>query len=252
MNEQAQQHAALFEAALVIRDRLADNPNSGFVRFLYYCLVNAPQSSAQLLQDLFVLFTLGEKRNGYFVEFGATNGMDLSNSFLLERQFSWEGILAEPARSWHDALAKNRKANIDFRCVWKSSAEFVSFNETQMPEFSTIESFSYDDYHAPDRRFGQTYAVETVSLNDLLQFHGAPRAIDYLSIDTEGSELDILSQFNFDRYDVSVITVEHNYVDALRGGIHDLLSSKGYIHTCLELSRWDDWYVKPQFIGMQG
>ena len=79
-----------------------------------------------------------------------------------------------------------------------------------------------------------------------------PRAIDYLSIDTEGSELDILSQFNFDRYDVSVITVEHNYVDALRGGIHQLLSSKGYIHTCTELSRWDDWYVKPQFIGTQG
>src|SRR5450631_2035857 len=47
------------------------------------------QSKSQLRQDLFVLTMLDFKRNGYFVEFGATNGSDLSNTYLLEKSFGW-------------------------------------------------------------------------------------------------------------------------------------------------------------------
>ena len=64
----------------------------------------AEKSRAQLKQDIFVLLETGFKRDGYFVEFGATNGVDLSNSWLLEKAFGWTGILAEPARIWHDDL----------------------------------------------------------------------------------------------------------------------------------------------------
>lgn len=56
------------------------------------------KSRSQLRQDLFVLTELNFKQNGYFVEFGATNGVDLSNTYLLEKEFNWSGILAEPAR----------------------------------------------------------------------------------------------------------------------------------------------------------
>ena len=52
---------------------------------------------SQIGQDLFALYALDWKRSGYFVEFGATNGVDLSNTFLLEKDFAWTGILAEPA-----------------------------------------------------------------------------------------------------------------------------------------------------------
>ena len=69
----------------------------------------APYSNAQLLQDLWVLYELKEKRNGYFVEFGACDGMSLSNTLLLEKTFGWQGALAEPARAWHAALYANRE-----------------------------------------------------------------------------------------------------------------------------------------------
>ena len=65
-------------------------------------------SKAQLHQDIFVLAEHDFKSAGYFVEFGATNGHDLSNTYLLETQFGWQGIVAEPAKSWHEALKKNR------------------------------------------------------------------------------------------------------------------------------------------------
>ena len=77
------------------------------------------QSNAQLFQDLFVLLETNFKENGYFVEFGATNGVNFSNSYLLERDFGWHGICAEPARGWHKDLYKNRKSHIETKCVWK-------------------------------------------------------------------------------------------------------------------------------------
>src|SRR5436189_1252600 len=77
---------------------LLRNPNESpeLAAFLSYAATNAHRSHAQLFQDLFVLETVKEKRDGFFVEFGATNGVDLSNTALLERDYGWKGILAEP------------------------------------------------------------------------------------------------------------------------------------------------------------
>ena len=60
-------------------------------------------------------------------------------------------------------------------------------------------------------------------LLDLLAAHNCPREIDYLSIDTEGSELPILNAFDFSKYDIKIVTVEHNYCEPDRQQIHDLL-----------------------------
>jgi hypothetical protein len=77
---------------------------------------------------------------------------------------------------------------------------------------------------------------------DLLTKYDAPQVIDYLSIDTEGSELDILSNFDFDYYKFKVITVEHNFTEQ-REKINQLLTSKGYKQVLREISAFDDWYV---------
>ena len=66
--------------------------------------------------------------------------------------------------------------------------------------------------------------------------------MDYLSIDTEGSELDILSSFNFDKYRFRVITVEHNWTEN-RQGISKLLFEKGYTQVFENVSQHDDWFV---------
>jgi hypothetical protein len=82
---------------------------------------NIKLSKAQIAQDLFVLSELGFKKSGFFVEFGATDGVQLSNTHLLETEFSWTGILAEPGRNWHKELEKNRNASIEKDCVWSVS-----------------------------------------------------------------------------------------------------------------------------------
>ncbi len=196
-------------------------------------------SHSQIRQDIFALAELDFQTGGFFVEFGATNGVELNNTRLMESQFGWTGILGEPARGWHADLRRNRKAIIDTRVVWKTSGEMVRFTETPRGTNSAISSF----VKTSRRIRGTTYDVETVSLNDLLETHNAPRVIDYISVDTEGSEFDILNALDFDRWSFRVMSVEHAY-EPQRQKILDLLTSKGYARVRADVSRFDDWYVR--------
>ncbi len=203
------------------------------------CLDLLDRSHSQLRQDLFALARVDFKQGGFFVEFGATDGVDLNNTWLMEKDFGWSGILAEPARGWHDDLKANRSCTIDTRCVWRASGENLSFTEAPRGENSAISSFV-----KPSRKLrGQSYEVETISLGDLLAAHDAPDVIDYVSIDTEGSEFDILKALDFDRWSFRVMTVEHNFAPQ-RDDIHRLLTGKGYTRVLEQASRFDDWYVK--------
>ena len=204
---------------------------------------------SQIQQDLFVLLANGFKKNGYFVDFGGTDGVSINNSWILENKYGWDGIVAEPSKQWHRELSKNRKCHISTKCVWKESAQSIVFNETEEAGFSTINTFSSSDRHAEARTNGTQYEVETITLNDLLDTYNAPKVIDYLSIDTEGSEYEILSAFDFDRWDISVITVEHNHT-AKREEIKMLLESKGFKRVLMSISQFDDWYVKPKIVDV--
>lgn len=212
------------------------------INFLCFGIDKIMLSNAQLFQDLFVLYYLKNKRNGFFIEFGATDGITLSNTYLLEDSYHWNGILCEPGKIWQKKLSANRKCIVDFRCVWSKSGETLQFNETKIPELSAIETFNESDYHSKNREEGLNYSVETISLNDLLVEYKAPHVIDYLSIDTEGSEFDILKEFDFEKFKISVITVEHNF-SPKREEIYKLLTCKGYKRVFEKLSLFDDWYV---------
>jgi FkbM family methyltransferase len=199
-------------------------------------------SPSQLNQDFFVLHELNWKKNGYFVEFGATDGRTLNNTWLLEKEFGWNGILAEPSKSWRPGLeSAGRSAKLEFDCVWSESNAKLTFEEASWGELSTIKGFLNNDAH--ERESQKTYQVNTVSLNDLLLRNNAPKVIDYLSIDTEGSEYDILSAVDFDRFTFRCITCEHNFTEN-RERIYALLTGAGYVRKYEKVSQFDDWYVK--------
>lgn len=235
---------ACFELLLKLRNAMDEVRDKSDRQFLLDCAKHIGDSKSQLLQDLFALHFLNHKRSGFFVEFGSTNGVNLSNTHILEMQFGWNGILAEPARCWAAALQTNRRCAIDLRCVWIKTGEKLRFLEASDAELSTIDPFADRDAHSTTRMTNEKYEVETISLTDLLQAHNAPYQIDYLSIDTEGSEYPILSHFDFEAFDISVITVEHNYVEKDRNQIQQLLTAKGYRRVFEKFSQWDDWYVK--------
>jgi FkbM family methyltransferase len=210
------------------------------------------RSNSQLHQDLFVLSVSGLKRDGFFVEFGACNGTYLSNSLLLEKEFEWRGILCEPCKIWHNDLRLSRSVHIDTRCVWRASGELIEFSEdlTDAAFSGAAETNNVYEIGRTDLRnlgtYSQKYFVESVSLNDLLKDNGDIREIDFLSIDTEGSEFEILKGFDFEKYRVGILCVEHNY-KAYRETIYKLLISKGFVRKFAIFSRFDDWYVNPNY-----
>lgn len=219
--------------------------NQGLYSFYAFCQQRLDRSMAQIYQDLWVLFMLKEKRDGYFVEFGACDGELLSNTALLERDYGWTGILAEPNPVWHDALKANRKCAISTRCVHAETGRTIEFdNIPGMPELSRVSGIVPDDIHERNgnRSTKVTVNVETISLLDLLREHDAPAVIDYLSVDTEGSELSILEAFDFGEYSFRLISVEHAGEARKREAVKQLLESKGYTRWRHEISRWDDWY----------
>ena len=234
LEELRQNHGAT-RAIELLQQLNNDNANSLLKYF--------SKSKSQLQQDLFVLSHLAFKKNGYFVEFGATNGVDLSNTHLMEKEFGSTGLLAEPASCWHKDLKNNRSCNVETDCVWKDSNSTLTFNQVAKAELSTINSFSDTDSHRKARKKGKTYDVNTISFNDLLKKYNAPQNIDYLSIDTEGSEYEILSHFDFSQHSFEVITCEHNYTP-MRENLYSLLAQQGYRRVLKDFSLFDDWYIK--------
>lgn len=199
-------------------------------------------SRSQLGQDLWVLKKLDWMRNGYFVEFGATDGVLLNNTWLLEKHFGWDGVCAEPNPKFLMNLKINRSCSISDKCVFSATNQTVEFVLADV--YGGIKNLGNDDNHKAKRdayaNNGQVIQVDTISLVDLLNEHNAPREIDYLSIDTEGSEFEILNAFDWESFSIKCITVEHNYTP-MRQQIRELLTSRGYV---CEEAQWDDWYFK--------
>jgi len=200
-------------------------------------------ATSQLGQDIWVIERCKLKRGGFFVEVGAADGILLSNTWLLERHFGWRGICVEPNPKFFTQREQNRQCTVTNDCVGEVTGQSVDF--IMADEFGCIDSYANNDSHAPTRQAfkdaGQIIPLQTISLADLLTRNNAPREIDYLSIDTEGSELDILKVFPFDNWKIRLITVEHNFTSA-RSSINQLLVSAGYSRLEKSEDDWDDWY----------
>ncbi len=198
-------------------------------------------SQAEYFQDLWVLNELNFLQEGFFVEFGATDGRDASNTFLLEKNFNWQGILVEPNQTYHNDLHRNRKCYIDHRIVWDSSFEEIEFLRMEKSYISVAKE---DLVAETKEETTLVEKIETITLNDLLVFYNSPKTIDFLSVDIEGSELRVLETFFRQKeFDVRLMVVEHNW---RKDGqeILDLVTSNGYEVVFQEYSSRDFWFRK--------
>ena len=196
--------------------------------------------TSQLGQDVWVASRTANKADGFFVEIGATDGVRLSNSHYLEKVLGWRGLCIEPNPNYHEALTNNRSCQISTDCVGPRTGDLVEF--ILAGEYGGISQYADRDLHSDRRQELSTEKVHlfTKSLNDILEEKEVPSFIDYLSIDTEGSEFEILQALDFERWQIGQITVEHNW-SRQRSKIYDLLAGKGYSRIERE---WDDWYFR--------
>jgi FkbM family methyltransferase len=200
-----------------------------------------PLSRSQFLQDIFCILALDGQRNGFFVEVGVGSGERISNTFMLEKEFGWSGLLFEPNRSFHEGIAKSREAQLDTRAASEKSGDIIVFREfTEAGEHSTVSGAKA--HNTAGWKF-EEYDVETVALNDAFLEKGAPKEIDFISIDTEGTEVSILRGINFHEYSFKVMVIEHNHNRTALTEYDSILLPHGYRRVLPELSGADAWYV---------
>lgn len=225
--------------------------------FFSFCVsfMQKYNGASQNFQDAWALYRHSRLPGGlrYFVEFGAYDGIYASNSLVLQKQLGWNGILCEPNPNWKSQLLKLRHnpphVHVETdHCITEKTGDKVSFLITEKSDFSTIQGYQYTDYNSQHRENNtMSVTLPTLSLNDLLQKYKAPEYIDFMSVDTEGSELDILHAFDFEKYYVRQICIEHNF-HPIRERIYQFMTSKGYRREFTEFSRWDDFYIKKDAI----
>lgn len=239
--------------------QLRDLPENQFIRndedfaFFSFCLYHLKESRAQCFQDCWVLYEaeLKHSQGKYlpetFLEFGATDGKTISNTYMLETLYDWRGGLAEPNPIYYDALEENR---IDF--VWKKavtarSGEKIPFYCNPAPDLSST-IFDSNEINSEN-----VIQVETISLNDLIEERfGIVRTkefdrktdVGYISMDTEGTEVEILESFNFEKYRVFLWSIEHNFDQDKIRRIVEIMEPQGYELRFPSFSRWDMWFRK--------
>lgn len=204
---------------------------------------------SQLNQDLNVLKHYNYKRDGYFIEIGAYNGILYSNTYLLEKKYNWKGICIEPIPYLYDKLCINRKCHCSNKAIYNKDGDILKFCIKDCDVCSGLVDTMDEqvvingEVHIRSAKSGYSSIIdiETITLNTLLEYYNAPSVIDYMSIDTEGSEFEILNSINFDKYKFGVIDVEHNFVEPRRTNIRYLLEKNGYKYNCE--NQFDDNYI---------
>jgi FkbM family methyltransferase len=163
-------------------------------------------------QDQWVMSTLGYKRDGYFVDLAASDGINLSNTYTMERSYGWNGLLIEPNPDFYNKCKQNRCSVVIDAVVDDTIGRLVSFRTDNM-ELGGIVADDTDNSneirgHQLTTNSARIRNRTTTTLEQLLLEHDAPRVIDYLSLDIEGAETRALRNFPFHLYTFLTITIE--------------------------------------------
>jgi len=183
------------------------------------------------------------KENGFFIEAGAWDGEQLSNTIYLETMLGWTGLLVEPNKGAFNILtSKHRNAHCINSCLsTKRHSQQVEFDTADV--FGSIVDGSARIGQVP-KLFHKEIAREVVitqcfPLYSILLAIGQTR-VDFFSLDIEGAEMDVLKTIPFDKIDIEIFLIETNKSNVT--AMNSLLSSHGYKMT--PLPPYDHLFIK--------
>lgn len=218
--------------------------------FLQAVLTAKGPLHAQLLQDAFVLAATEGKRDGVFVEIGVGDGVHLSNTLALERDYGWRGLLIEANPHFWPSIESSRSlSRLAKVAVLAEPAGKLTFRHVPgFPEISSLDVYAGGDGH--DRSIFESIEVESAGVASVFKTNDIPRDVDYVSIDVEGPDVEILAGILKADYRPRVITIEHNRLPERLAQIETLLKAD-YEIVLRGASGWDLWAVEKSFAAMR-
>ena len=204
---------------------------------------------SQAGQDRFLnerIFRGGE--GGTFVEIGAADGVQISNTYFFEKKLNWSGICVEPRPEAFTRLSEARKCVCLQACITDFSGWGRFLEVDRAPLLSGLVS-KYDPRHLERVKNEVATAgsdphelqVRCCTFDELMNANSMS-TIDYLSIDTEGGELDLLRSIDFARFSIRAVSVENHFAEP---AFEPLMKRNGYVLAAVVGE--DDIYVKADF-----
>ncbi len=184
---------------------------------------------SQAKQDL--LFSLlFPGKNRFFVDVGARDGMFISNTYILEKDYGWSGICIEPHPSLFKMLEKNRQTkclNVAVADVDESqeTLEFAMWKEGPLGHSGILGI----DYRHTDKLKNYEHEIikaKCLPLKKILS-NECIRRVDVLDIDVEGAEASVLRSIDFTKCHFNLISIETGNLE-----IEEILSAKGFRFLC--------------------
>ena len=191
-----------------------------------------PDAEDQLKDEFFA-----GRRDGFFVDVGANDPKNASQSWLLEQK-GWRGVLVEPQPRLAQKLRDQRRAAV-FACACSSPQ---NAGKTLRLQISGIHSSLNLNFFVAGMRKEEVIEVPARTLDDILTEANAPAPIDLLAIDVESHEIDVLKGVNLSRWQPRLIVIEDL---AFSTRLHRLLRSRGY--KWVRRTGLNGWYVPDAF-----
>ena len=180
---------------------------------------------SQFGQDKFIIENIFKmKKNGFFIEAGAGDGINISNTYKLEKEYSWNGLCVEPNQELYKKLILNRNCYTTNELLY--SEDNLEMDFTNYNLLGGIETHLREKIQNKNIK---TTKKKTVTLNKVLEKINAPNIIDYFSLDTEGSEYEILKGIDLNKYKINYLSVEINKDYEKYNLIKELLQKNNYI-----------------------
>ena len=231
-----------------LRDTIDDARSRGKINKRIWdceCMLGShTQFFSQAGQDAFLdRHIFGGKRDGVFVEIGGYDGITGSNCLFFELRRGWRGLVIEPAPSHFEKARGARRATCLQLAVAASpgEADFLEVREGYSQMSGLANSYDQDLLKTVEKNphhKGEVIKVETRTLEQILDEQGLAQ-IDFISLDVEGGELAVLSNFPFEKYQIHAWTIENNSGES---DVPVLMREKGYRR--IEALGADDVYTR--------
>ena len=198
--------------------------------------------ASQKGQDEWVIKNIfNYKRDGYFVDLAAYDGIVMSNTIKLEKELGWTGICIEGHPDHFIKLSKNRNCHLSNEVIDYKNDNEVKFRIDALWTAGIVgEDMDNNIKHRPSKMIPKkTITVKTKTLEFILDKFNAPKTIDYLNLDVEGAETRVLKNFPFDKYKFLTMTIERPTTE-----LEKLLFTNDYVFVMKsKLMEFDSYYV---------
>lgn len=185
-------------------------------------IFDGEQYYSQAYQDLFLdRFIFNRKERGFFLDIGGNDPTKINNTYFFEKNRNWSGLAFEPVENLREKWKTERKTE----CLpyalgnMTGETEFCEYEDAAMSGFSSSVKF--------EGKINRKYKVPVKRLADILSERGI-KHIDFVSLDVEGAELEVLNGIDFENVNISCFTIENNKGLMKEANIRKFMINKGY------------------------